>query len=336
MSGYTPRLVRRALSRLMPQPRRRVAFVISAPRSGSTWLQKALNHHPSVYCTEHRFFGDYHDVVPTADGSEALRCTLDRYTALLHEYHAYRALGLKRTGFDNAMLGHLVNAMLDFDHAHSGKPVIVDKITPYRGTADLVMKRIRRFVPKAGLVQLVRDGRDVLASGVFDWIRRVKLEHPRHAVFVERQPGLVLERFFDDDDIVQWAEEWTGPIRAFAKHAPDAHRISYEAMKRDQAAVLAGLLPELSLTPDPAMISMCVEGATFKKMSGGRRAGEGVPVAKARKGVVGDWRNYFTRRDGALFHELAGAELIAMGYETDDAWVATLPESLDITAERLP
>lgn len=336
MSGYTPRILRRALSRLAGQPKRRVAFVVSAPRSGSTWLQRALNQHPAVYCTEHRLFGDYYDVVPTAEGDEALRCTLDRYAGLLHEYHAFRALGVSRKRFDEAVTAHLVQSMLAFSHAQSGKPVLVDKVTPYLGTAETVLRRIRKYLPDARLIQLTRDGRDVLASGVFDWIRRVKRDHPRHAVFVERRPGARVARFFDDDDIAQWAEEWAGPIRAFEKLAPRAPRISYEGMKSDQGAVLAGLFGELSLEADPAMIAACVEGATFRKMSGGRRAGEGVAVAKARKGVVGDWRNYFTRRDGRLFHEIAGGELIALGYERDEGWVDALPEDLDITSERVP
>jgi hypothetical protein len=336
MSGDTPRLIARALSRLKPAPRRRLAFVVSAPRSGSTWLQRALNQHPQIYCTEHRLFGEHYDVVPTAEGGHALRCTLDQYTALLHEYHAHRALGMHRGAFDEAILAHLVRATLDFSYTLSGRPVLVDKITPYRGTADTVLGRIRQFLPEARLVQLVRDGRDVATSGVFDWIRRAKRDHPRHAVFVEQAPGRVLERFFDDDDICQWADEWAGPVRAFAAQAPDAHRISYEAMKADQGAVLAGLLPELSLPPAPDMIARCVEGATFRRMSGGRSAGEGVPVAKARKGVAGDWKHYFTRRDGALFHERAGTELVAMGYESSDAWIQALPESLAITADTLP
>ena len=44
--------------------RARVHFVISAPRSGSTWLQRALNEHPQVFCTEHRLFGRFCEIWP--------------------------------------------------------------------------------------------------------------------------------------------------------------------------------------------------------------------------------------------------------------------------------
>ena len=63
-------------------------------------------------------------------------------------------------------------------------------------------------------------------------------------------------------------------------------------------------------------------------MSGGRQKGEAEPTAHVRKGIVGDWRNYFTKRDGELFHEIAGKTLIEMGYEQDSTWIDSLPEKL--------
>jgi hypothetical protein len=39
-----------------------------------------------------------------------------------------------------------------------------------------------------------------------------------------------------------------------------------------------------------------------------------------RRGAVGDWRNHFTEDHKVAFKEVAGAELIALGYEQDDDW----------------
>ena len=50
-----------------------------------------------------------------------------------------------------------------------------------------------------------------------------------------------------------------------------------------------------------------------------------------RKGEIGDWKNYFTRRDGQMFHELAGNQLLAAGYATDARWFETLPDELCLT-----
>jgi hypothetical protein len=44
------------------------------------------------------------------------------------------------------------------------------------------------------------------------------------------------------------------------------------------------------------------------------------PAAKHRKGVVGDWRNYFDARLTRIFKEEAGAELVRLGYERNAEW----------------
>ena len=65
----------------------RVCFMISAPRSGTTWLKQALNSHPEIYCTENRFFGGYSDfVIGDKASTPRMRITLDKYvdSFLLH------------------------------------------------------------------------------------------------------------------------------------------------------------------------------------------------------------------------------------------------------------
>jgi hypothetical protein len=42
--------------------------------------------------------------------------------------------------------------------------------------------------------------------------------------------------------------------------------------------------------------------------------------ATFRKGAIGDWRNHFGEEHRAAFKELAGPQLIALGYERDLDW----------------
>ena len=330
--------IKKILQQMTPgagKPERTLAFVVSAPRSGSTWLKRALNEHPDVYCTEHRLFGDYYDVVPNRDDTVTLRLTLDQYVKTLSGYYDCKALGLTPVQFRRHILEHLVNAMCDFAWAESSKPVLVDKITPYRGTAKHVLQQIRRYTPQAKLIHLVRDGRDVCTSGVFDWIARTKRKHPRYAVFVERRGGVRLRRFFDDDDLAQWAEEWAGPIRAFTERRAKPLTIRYEEMKQDQRAVLEPVFAYLGASCEAETVQRCIEASSFRKMSAGRAPGQGVATAKVRKGVAGDWKNYFTRRDGERFHELAGDCLVKLGYADDGDWVQALPKTLNLTADNV-
>ena len=44
------------------------------------------------------------------------------------------------------------------------------------------------------------------------------------------------------------------------------------------------------------------------------------PTEFLRKGVVGDWVNYFTDDTKKWFKDEAGEELITQGYAANDAW----------------
>ena len=303
-------------------------FVLSAPRSGSTWLATALNHHPQIFATEQRLFGEFFEVWPNPRGGTAPRITLDAYAAAFAGHYFRDALGLDFRQMREDFLTFMVQQLIHYAHQKSGKPIIVDKVTPYTGTGDRVVAQIRRYLPRSKIILLVRDGRDVATSGVFDWLHKDGPGTERYRFFVERVSGLVLTRLFDDASLAHWANSWVETIRIFDGRRLDG-RIRYEAMKRDHAGELTQLFQLVGAAADPEVGKQCADHSTFDTMAG-RPAGDERPLAKARKGVVGDWRNYFTRRDGQLFHQIAGDCLIAEGYESSAEWIDTLPESLQL------
>jgi hypothetical protein len=318
------RRLRRILGRRGPY---RVCFVVSSPRSGSTWLRTALSRHPEVLCTENRLFGDFFEFWNDERGG-APRMTLDYYVRYLTGVQDAGAMGVRADALSEALVQRLCDQIFATLAEQTGKRVIVDKVTPYLGTSDRVVASIRRIFPEAAIVQLVRDGRDVATSGAFDWLRKDAQGTDRHAYFVEGRENLVLKRFFDESVLARWADYWVQPIRSLAKQRATAWTVRYEDMLADQARVLSGFFARLDVDTDPAILRECVESARFEVMSGGRARGELDATAKVRRGVAGDWRNYFTREDGELFQRLAGDELRRMGYESDDAWTLDLPDEL--------
>ena len=149
-----------------------------------------------------------------------------------------------------------------------------------------------------------------------------------HDYFVARREDLTLERFFDDAVLLRWADMWAEPGRALARRGSSDLRVRYESMLDDPRVALRQLFERLQLPARAGILDDCVEGARFEVMSGGRRPGDMVATAKARRGVAGDWRNYFTRRDGELFEGRVGADLRRLGYADDAHWVDALPERL--------
>ncbi len=312
----------------MAQPE--LHFVISAPRSGSTWLTTALNLHPNIFATEHRLFGDFCEVWKNNDGSSSPRITFDSYAKAFSVHYFFEQLGMNRQQFQEAFERSFANFLVSFARNRSDKRIVIDKITPYPGTAAMVVQRIGKLFPESRIIQLVRDGRDVLTSGTYDWLLKDAHGTPRYAYFIEKRP-IVLTRFFDDAVIEKWANNWNETIDAL--RTPANATISYEAMKSDLTIPLKKVFQTVGASDQQANrdAAIAATAATAFESLSGRSAGDsGSPTAKARKGVSGDWKLHFTRRDGQLFHDIAGDALIELNYEPDDSWVARLPKTLEM------
>jgi hypothetical protein len=346
MSGKTRRLMRRILEpmretvRLAVTPaaeERELCFLVSAPRSGSTWTRRALNQHPEVHCTEQRLFGGFRELWTddVAEGRQGLRITLDAYVEALAGPLNAGELAVDRRALEDQLIVSLAQTLIGYARSRSGKRWVVDKVTPYLGTSRRVAESIRRYFPHAKLIYLLRDGRDVATSGVFDWLRKspgerghTEFQRRRLARFVEGGEDEPLTRFFEPEEIRAWAAYWTEPLEQMQAEADLT--VSYEAMKRDQPSELRRILECLGVAADDAVVRRCVEESSFRKMSRGREAGDARATDKVRKGIVGDWRSHFTRADGELFHRLAGAPLLRLGFESDPDWFRSLPEALHL------
>ena len=90
---------------------------------------------------------------------------------------------------------------------------------------------------------------------------------------------------------------------------------------------LTKIFEALGVDSSAEIAQQCADASTFERMSG-RPPGQEEPTAKARKGIVGDWKNYFTLADGELFDALAGEQMQKMGYEPNCDWVKELPMRL--------
>lgn len=315
-------------------------FLISSPRSGSNWTRAALNAHPEIVCTEQRLYGGFLEtwIDDQTSGRSLPRFTVDRIADLMVNHNHYPAADgpLPRERLVERMTGRIGRALFELAHETTGKRVVIDKFTPYPETCATVVAGIRRDFPEARIVYLERDGRDVLTSGVFNWLNRRRqgtewnaVQRQRHERFFTKTRQEPLERFFSPEDIAYWTSQWIGPIDHVLPAADLA--IRYETLHADQRSELKRLFETLGVASDDAVLARCLEDSSFERLSGGRSRGQddaGNPTAYVRKGIVGDWRHVFTRADGEEFLRHAGRHLVARGYAEDDGWVAALPERL--------
>jgi hypothetical protein len=97
-------------------------------------------------------------------------------------------------------------------------------------------------------------------------------------------------------------------------------QVRYEDLLAEPIGEVMRLLEFLGADADEEVARRCVEAASFEQLSGGRIQGEEASSSFYRKGVAGDWRNYFSEQDRRDFKEEAGELLIRLGYEEDLDW----------------
>jgi hypothetical protein len=101
----------------------------------------------------------------------------------------------------------------------------------------------------------------------------------------------------------------------------DAIHVRYEDLHGDTAGKLQRIV--LGLTGERLRLeeaTAIAEEFSFERQAG-RQPGEENKRSFLRKGLVGDWRNHFSREAKATFDRYAGDGLILLGYERDRTWV---------------
>lgn len=182
---------------------------------------------------------------------------------------------------------------------------------------------------------VLRDGRDVMASMYFfslhsnNMFNRLLVKKTKKRLNIEdihqvrenlpaflnykftvmRTPRFRWDRFIED-----WLDrEGVGFIR-------------YENLLQTPLEELTAALENvLGEGVDTGRLQEVIDNCTFEKMAG-RKAGQENRSNFMRKGIAGDWKNYFSRESAEIFDHYAGKALIAAGYETNSDWVRSVPD----------
>lgn len=169
----------------------------------------------------------------------------------------------------------------------------------------------RRFV-------IIRDLRDTLVSAYFS----IKTSHPildsRLATWRAALNSMGLE-----DGLMYVTKEWLPPC-ARIQHSwvkTDERLIRYEELlEHDLETLETILLDHCQIPISRGSLREIVLANRFERLTGGRPRGQEDEAAHERKGIVGDWRNYFTEGIKREFKDRYGDLLIATGYEGSSDW----------------
>lgn len=183
-------------------------------------------------------------------------------------------------------------------------------------------------------VYVMRDGRDALVSKYFNAARKVpEGDYPKVPRRQRRMLGPIKNKVHVKDNIAAWVRNqltlddfnsrpWQVHVRSYFE-ADNTHIavVCYEDLLNDGPGTLAKAMAKMTgEQPDLERARLSVEKFTFRRQAGRDRNVED-RSSFLRKGIVGDWGNYFTREAAEIFDHYAGGMLIEAGYEQDHSWV---------------
>ena len=180
-------------------------------------------------------------------------------------------------------------------------------------------------------IWVIRDPRDSLISWAFS-IAYSHLTEPHVELIREPLLSLSLRGKLLIAMYTHWEVAWI--IRSWAGRTPSAseYPTTYERLVADQHAEFGAMFDFLGWGIPQGVLQEVVDSLAFRRRSGGRDAGELNIFSHYRRGVAGDWRNYFDRGLGRLFEQACPQLLIELGYESNESWWQTLPETNETLA----
>lgn len=324
-----------------------IFFVVGVPKSGTTWLRRLLDSHPEVLCHgEGRFFGR-DDKDPNFEHVQAnnlgqlMRPGSLHYT--LAEYEPLR-LWLERTWWsrDGDAEEHvaritretvrylLARKLAKTNGSETGKRIVGDK-TPLHSAGTV--KEIDRMFPEARVVHIIRDGRDqAISHNHHRWNRvrpveeggRLTREEQDKRDRYRKNP----EAFLAFGESIFSEEFLKASARGYVSNVGTTHEdglsvlgdryteVRYEDLLERPEKEMARLFGFLGASQDERIVRQAVETNYFGKLAG-REVGTEDSTSFFRKGVSGEWQEVFTKHDKAVYEEIAGDLLLALGYEKD-------------------
>lgn len=310
------RLIRRPVVVLLPPDpapgEAEVFFVRGHPRSGTNWVGKLLNLHPQIAC-----IGEFH--------FEVFQDAMARFTGAKHHQGSLPEVGrAAREGLRQLIRSSVLTAASDMP----GK-----QRRQLRWVGDRTPRELRPVYAGAPFFRIVRDGRDVLVSMTF---HTMAVDGPEMKPFREQMAPDV-EAFKADPQYFRRNPErllaHEGWVRRMAWTWANYQRMDAAGRKRIETDDPPGRILDLRYERLHEDVEgerrrmyefLGVDPAAAAPVASDELATPGHEIERpdniCRKGVVGDWSNYFTDDARRWFTEEAGETLIELGYEQNHDW----------------
>ena len=277
-----------------------LVFVGGCPRSGTTLLQRMLDHHPALAVVNDAHFVP-RALQKTSKSSYEAACRgepialSDELIGAVFNYHRFRRTGIDRRTYDeiaadSQTYADLVARLFDEVASRSGKRFAGEKTPDYVRHLALLWG----LFPESKVVHLVRDGRNTTLS-LLNWATPTK------------GPGRFV--MWAEDPVATSALWWRSFVTGEAVDISDdrLRLVRYEDLLERTETALSEICEFVGLRFHESMLHFHQGKAAAKNGSAKSRW---LPVTKGLR----DWRDSMPQDDVATFELIAGEQLEHFGY----------------------
>ena len=241
-------------------------------------------------------------------------------------------VGYPRSG--NTWLGYLLSYVLgacyqELNAPANSNPTLQKKVLglisgklKYKSDYGAVVKTHKRYNFQSDslnlssfnkVIYIVRDPRDVAVSYFYFYHYNLPIACGKPEDALLRKP-LFIKKYYWKKMILRVAQQW--PLHVISWQSYQGIKlIKYESLHKNLLLTLKKLCKFLKTSPKKGLLKQAINHFTFKQLSGGRQAGKEQQTGFYRKGVVGDYKNYFDCPDTIIMRYYAGQQMQDLGYE---------------------
>lgn len=275
-------------------------FIVGCPRSGTTLLQRMLDHHPLLTVAY-----DTHFIPHGPDHSEVENDPLltPDIVMRVRAFPRFSRLGLADSVVEEAAsasrtYSEFVSRLYSELAAMNGKPLAGEKTPVYTRFIPLLEK----LFPRARFIHLIRDGRDVTLSFLTWATKGGRRRGPSRYMLWDEQPVGMSAMWWRDRVVEGRRNGQTLPSRRYL----EVHFEDLTAKPRETLSQILSFL-ELPFSEDPLEYH---RGRARPKPGKSPKAAWLPPTPGLR-----NWRTQMAPGDVELFEAIAGDVLAEIGYE---------------------
>jgi len=305
-----------------------IAFIVGHYKCGTTWLINMLSLHPDIIGLAETNLFKY-----------AFDKSIPETTKILFNYTAWAERGIRN--LPKNLLAKLVNPVRKFWKPVVGLKVTERPLTRYalsifeqyslkqkllkcQNPEEYCLNFFGFFIEKYNPKWLIEKSADHVRA-----IPRIKKVYPNSkliAVFRDGRDFVISHRHYARNMGIAWDFEesvllWKEMIEFQLKYEKEfgLWTCSYEEMLNNSRKIAKEILNFLGLSYNDQILNNMIHKSSFEFITG-RKRGQANSKSFYRKGIAGDWKNYFSNKEKETFKKLAGDLLIRLGYEKDYNW----------------